>query len=52
VLADTADLIHSSASERARKAGRTGGSSADPVDVENWANLVIGLRMARGAPWS
>ena len=41
VLADTADLIHSPASERARKAGANRWISADPVDVENWANLVI-----------
>jgi predicted dehydrogenase len=41
VLADTADLIHSQASERARKAGANRWISADPVDVENWANVVI-----------
>jgi len=41
VLADTADLIHSSASKRAREAGANQWISADPVDVENWANLVI-----------
>jgi predicted dehydrogenase len=41
VLADTADLIHSPASERARTAGANQWISADPVDVENWANLVI-----------
>ncbi len=41
VLADTADLIHSSASERARNAGANQSISANPVDVENWANLVI-----------
>jgi predicted dehydrogenase len=41
VLADTADLIHSSASKRAREAGANKWISADPVDVENWANLVI-----------
>ena len=41
VLADTADLIHSSASQRAREAGANQWISADPVDVENWANLVI-----------
>lgn len=41
VLADTADLIHSIASSRARKAGANQWISADPVDVENWANLVI-----------
>jgi predicted dehydrogenase len=41
VLADTADLIHSPASERARNAGAHRWISADPVDVENWANVVI-----------
>jgi predicted dehydrogenase len=41
VLADTADLIHSQASERAREAGANQWISANPVDVENWANLVI-----------
>jgi len=41
VLADAADLIHSPASERARKAGANRWISADPVDVENWANVVI-----------
>jgi predicted dehydrogenase len=41
VLADTADLIHSSASKRAREAGANQWISADPVDVENWANVVI-----------
>ncbi len=41
VLADTADLIHSPASERARKAGANQWISANPVDVENWANVVI-----------
>ncbi len=41
VLADTADLIHSPASERAREAGANRWISANPVDVENWANLVI-----------
>ncbi|HUJ10155.1 MAG TPA: Gfo/Idh/MocA family oxidoreductase [Verrucomicrobiae bacterium] len=41
VLADTADLIHSSASKRANEAGANKWISADPVDVENWANLAI-----------
>jgi predicted dehydrogenase len=41
VLADTANLIHSEASERARKAGANQWISANPIDVENWANLVI-----------
>jgi predicted dehydrogenase len=43
VLADTADLIHSQASARAREAGANRWISADPIDVENWANLVIGF---------
>jgi predicted dehydrogenase len=41
VLADTADLIHSSAAKRASEAGANRWISADPVDVENWANLII-----------
>jgi predicted dehydrogenase len=41
VLADTADLIHSRASERAKAAGANQWISANPVDVENWANVVI-----------
>jgi predicted dehydrogenase len=41
VLADTADLIHSAAAERARQAGAHQWISANPVDVENWANLSI-----------
>jgi predicted dehydrogenase len=41
VLADTANLIHSNASMRAREAGANQWISANPVDVENWANLVI-----------
>lgn len=41
VLADTADLIHTGASERARQANAHRWISADPVDVENWANLTI-----------
>ncbi len=41
VLADTADLIHSPASERAKAAGAHQWISANPVDVENWANLLI-----------
>jgi predicted dehydrogenase len=43
VLADTADLIHSNAAQRAGKAGASRWISSDPVDVENWANLVIGF---------
>jgi predicted dehydrogenase len=43
VLADTADLTHSSAFGRAREAGANQWISANPVDVENWANLVIGF---------
>jgi len=41
VLADTANLIHSTASERARATGANQWISANPVDVENWVNLVI-----------
>jgi predicted dehydrogenase len=41
VLADTADLIHTEAAERARNAGAHRWISANPVDVENWANVVI-----------
>jgi predicted dehydrogenase len=41
VLADTADLIHSPASKRAKEAGANQWISANPVDVENWANVVI-----------
>ena len=41
VLADTADLIHSAASDSARQANAHQWISANPVDVENWANLVI-----------
>jgi predicted dehydrogenase len=41
VLADTADLIHSQAAERAVKAGASQWISSNPIDVENWANLVI-----------
>jgi len=41
VLADTADLIHTAASQRAREAGAHQWISANPVDVENWANLII-----------
>jgi predicted dehydrogenase len=41
VLADTTDLTHSRASTRARDAGANQWITANPVDVENWANLVI-----------
>ena len=41
VVADTADLVHSAAAETARQAGANRWISADPVDVENWANAVI-----------
>jgi predicted dehydrogenase len=43
VLADTADLIHSSAAKLASDAGANKWISANPADVENWANLVIGF---------
>jgi len=41
VMADTADLIHTEASDRARAAGAHQWISSDPVDVENWANVTI-----------
>jgi predicted dehydrogenase len=41
VLADTADLTHSQAAALAAKAGANQWISSNPVDVENWANLVI-----------
>ena len=41
VLADTADLIHTEAAERARVAGAHRWIGADPIDVENWADVVI-----------
>jgi predicted dehydrogenase len=41
VTADVADLVHSEAAERARRAGAHKWISADPLDVENWANVVI-----------
>jgi len=41
VIADVADLIHSPASARAREAKANQWISADPVDVENWANIAI-----------
>ncbi len=41
VLADTADLVHSEAAGLARQAGANQWISANPIDVENWANLVI-----------
>lgn len=41
VRGEVADLIHSVASERARTAGSHRWISSNPVDVENWANVVI-----------
>ncbi len=41
VMADTADLIHTNASIRAREANAHQWISSDPVDVEDWANLII-----------
>jgi len=41
VLADATDLTHSRASTRANDAGANQWITANPVDVENWANLVI-----------
>jgi len=43
VLADTANLVHSEAARRASLAGANRWISSNPVDVENWANLVIGF---------
>ncbi|WP_209402735.1 Gfo/Idh/MocA family protein [Pseudozobellia sp. WGM2] len=41
VLADTADLIHTEATQRAKKANAHRWISSDPVDVEDWANVII-----------
>jgi predicted dehydrogenase len=41
VTAETADLIHSEAAKLALAAGANQWISSNPVDVENWANLVI-----------
>lgn len=41
VLADTADLIHIEASQRAKKANAHQWISSDPRDVEDWANVII-----------
>jgi predicted dehydrogenase len=41
VLGDVADLVHTPASDRARQAGAHQWISANPVDVENWANVTI-----------
>jgi predicted dehydrogenase len=41
VLADTANLMHSEAAEKARIARANQWISSDPIDVENWASLVI-----------
>ena len=41
VMADTADLIHTDASERAKKANAHEWISSNPVDVEDWANVSI-----------
>jgi predicted dehydrogenase len=41
VLADTANLMHSEAAEKARTARANQWISSDPIDVENWASLVI-----------
>ncbi len=41
VVADTANLSHSPAAERAKAAGAHRWISANPVDVENWASLAI-----------
>jgi predicted dehydrogenase len=41
VIADVADLIHTEASERAKKANAHNWIKSNPVDVEDWANLTI-----------
>ncbi|AYN66322.1 gfo/Idh/MocA family oxidoreductase [Euzebyella marina] len=41
VIADTADLMHSDASNRAKVVNAHEWISSNPVDVENWANVVI-----------
>jgi predicted dehydrogenase len=41
VVADVADFGHSEAATRARDAGAHRWISADPIDVENWASVVI-----------
>ncbi len=43
VVADVADLTNSAAAEHARAADAHRWISANPVDVENWASLVIGF---------
>ena len=43
VVADTANLAHSPAAEQARAAGAHRWIAANPIDVENWASLVIGF---------
>lgn len=41
VTADVADLIHTDASERAKKANAHKWISSNPIDVEDWANVTI-----------
>ncbi len=41
VLADTAELVHSEAAALALRAGANQWISANPIDVENWASVVI-----------
>jgi predicted dehydrogenase len=41
VTCEVADFVHGDAATRARTAGANRWISADPIDVENWANLVI-----------
>jgi predicted dehydrogenase len=43
VVADVADLIHTSASERARASGAHRWIMSNPVDVETWADVAIGF---------
>ena len=41
VVADTADLVHTTAAQSAAAAGAHRWIGANPVDVENWASLAI-----------
>jgi predicted dehydrogenase len=41
VVCDTANLVQSEAAQRAKAAGAHQWISANPIDVENWANLSI-----------
>jgi predicted dehydrogenase len=43
VVADVADLVHTPASERARASGAHRWIMSNPIDVESWADVVIGF---------